>query len=107
MGQSERERLLVVAYTERAGVSRLITAREQYARSDDFMKKTVEYDDEDTLRDEYDFSQLQVVARGAGRKQKQPLIVELEPDVAQAFPTAAAVNEALRLVLRLVKTKPS
>ncbi len=70
------------------------------------MKKTVEYDDEDTLRDEYDFSQLQVVARGAGRKQ-QPLTVELEPDVAQAFPTAAAVNEALRLVLRLVKTKPS
>jgi hypothetical protein len=69
------------------------------------MKKTVEQDDEDTLRDEYDFSQLQVVARGAGRK--QPLTVELEPDVAQAFPTAAAVNEALRLVLRLVKTKPS
>ncbi len=28
MGQSERERLLVVAYTERAGVIRLITARE-------------------------------------------------------------------------------
>jgi len=28
MGQSERERLLVVAYTERAGVSRLVTARE-------------------------------------------------------------------------------
>ncbi|MCY7391664.1 MAG: hypothetical protein LH647_09275 [Leptolyngbyaceae cyanobacterium CAN_BIN12] len=70
------------------------------------MKKTVKYDDEDTLRDEYDFSQLQVVARGAGRKQQQPLTVELA-DVAQAFPTAAAVNEALRLVLRLVKTKPS
>lgn len=71
------------------------------------MKKTIEHDDEDTLRDEYDFSQLQVVAVGAGRKQKQLVTVELEPDVAQAFPTAAAVNEALRLVLRLVKTKPS
>lgn len=71
------------------------------------MKKTVEHDDEDTLRDEYDFSQLQVVARGVGRKQKPPLTVELEPDVAQAFPTAAAVNEALRLLLRLVKTEPN
>lgn len=66
------------------------------------MKKTVEYDDEDTLRDEYDFSQLQVVARGAGRK--QPITVELDPDIAQAFPTAAAVNKTLRLVLQLAKT---
>ena len=49
------------------------------------MKKTVEHDDEDTLRDEYDFSQLQVVARGAGRKQKPPLTVKLEPDVPKHF----------------------
>lgn len=66
------------------------------------MKKTVEHADEDTLQDEYDFSQLQVVARGAGRK--QPLTVALDPDVAQAFPTAVAVNEALRLLINLAKT---
>jgi hypothetical protein len=66
------------------------------------MKKTIEHDDEDTLRDEYDFSQLEVVARGVGRK--QPLTVALDPDVAQAFPTAAAVNEALRLLVRVAKT---
>lgn len=67
------------------------------------MKKTVEHDDENTLQDEYDFSQLQVVARGAGRK--QPLTVTLDLDVAQAFPTDAVVNEALRLLVNLAKTE--
>lgn len=52
----------------------------------------------DELRREYDFSTLKVVARGRDRKSK--FVVELAPDVAKEFPTAEAVNEALRSVLK-------
>jgi 3-deoxy-D-arabino-heptulosonate 7-phosphate (DAHP) synthase class II len=34
----------------------------------------------------------------------EPSFVRLEADVAEAFPTATAVNEALRLLMRLVKS---
>ena len=56
------------------------------------MKKKSEMDD--WMRPEYDLSKLTVVARGPGRKAR--VIVALEPDVAKLFPTAKAVNEALR-----------
>lgn len=65
------------------------------------MKKTSETDDE--LRPEYDFSQLTVVARGAGRRKPAEIVVTLAPDVAKLFPTSEAVNEALRLLARVAK----
>jgi hypothetical protein len=57
---------------------------------------------DDDLRPEYDFTQLQVVARGQGRK-RSALTVELDPDVAAIFPDSAAVNEGLRLLVRLIQ----
>ena len=63
------------------------------------MKKTVKL--AYTLRPEYDFSQLTVVAHGAVRKKSST--VELAPDVAKIFPTAEAVNEALRFLIRIGK----
>ena len=68
------------------------------------MNRTFEHEDEDDLRDEYDFSSLQIVARGCGRKQPNRLTVELAPDVAEMFPDSAAVNEALRFLIRITKT---
>lgn len=65
------------------------------------MKKTSEMDDE--LRPEYDFSQLTVVSRGAGRRQPAETTVTLAPDVAKLFPTSEAVNEALRLLARVAR----
>lgn len=67
------------------------------------MKKTFNHEDEDDLRDEYDFNSLQVVARGPGRKQPNRLTVELASDVAEMFPDSAAVNEALRFLIRITK----
>ncbi len=67
------------------------------------MKRTFEREDEDELRDEYDFSSLQVVMRGPGRKQAKGLTVELAPDVADMFPNSEAVNEALRFLIRITK----
>ncbi len=58
---------------------------------------------EDDLRPEYDFTQLTVVARGQGRK-RSPLTVQLDPDVATLFPDSGAVNEGLRLLMRLIKS---
>ena len=55
------------------------------------------------LRAEYDFSSLKGGVRGkyAARLKKESNVILLEPDVAAAFPTEAAANEALRAVLKV------
>jgi len=55
------------------------------------------------LRDEYDFSEMTIVAKGryAPHRRAGKNVVLLAPDVAGAFPTEEAVNNALRLVIRL------
>jgi hypothetical protein len=58
---------------------------------------------DDELRAEYDFSALRVVARGPGRKTPPEITVRLAPDVAETFPDSGAVNEALRLLIRIAK----
>jgi hypothetical protein len=67
------------------------------------MSQTFEMDDD--LRPEYDFTQLSVVARGQGRR-RSTLTVQLDPDVATIFPDSGAVNEGLRLLMRLIKQAP-
>ena len=54
------------------------------------------------LLPEYDFSSMRGGVRGkyAARLKKGSNLVLLEPDVASAFPTEAAANEALRAVLK-------
>ncbi len=67
-------------------------------------KKDIEI--EDDLRPEYDLSQLLkggVRGKYAGRYREGTNLVLLAPDVAEAFPDEEAVNEALRLVMQLVK----
>jgi hypothetical protein len=61
----------------------------------------------DELRPEYDLSQLQGGVRGkyAQRYQEGTNLVLLDPDVADAFPTEDAVNEALRLLMRIAETQ--
>ncbi len=72
-----------------------------------FMKMESNHDE---LRSEYDFSNMKGGVRGKyiERYQAGTNIVLLEPDVAQAFPTSAAVNEALRLLIQIAqKQKPN
>ena len=66
------------------------------------MNQKSEMDDE--LRPEYDFSQMPIVARGLGRTRSRATI-QLEPDVAALFPDDASVNEALRLMIRMMQTQ--
>ena len=59
-------------------------------------------DMEDELRPEYDLRALRVRKLGAGRKSFGD-VIRLEPDVAEAFPDADSVNEALRFLIRVTK----
>jgi hypothetical protein len=61
---------------------------------------------DDDLRDEYDETVLKNGVRGkyAQRLAAGSNIVRLAPDVAAAFPTEEAVNQALRLLLNVAKT---
>ena len=71
--------------------------------------KEVESEMEDELRPEYDLSQLKGRVRGkyAERYRAGKNLVLLEPDVAAAFPDAKAVNEALRLLIKVAENRAS
>ena len=57
----------------------------------------------DELRPEYNLRSLQVRKFGPGRKSFGGSVVRLEPDVAEVFPSAESVNEALRFLIRITK----
>ena len=62
---------------------------------------------DDDLRAEYDFSSMAGGVRGkyVKRYREGVNLALLDPEVAEAFPTDAAVNEALRTVLRATKAQ--
>ncbi len=64
--------------------------------------KKVESELEDELRPEYNLRDLRVRKLGPGRKSFGD-VIRLEPDVADAFPDADAVNQALRFLIRVTK----
>ncbi|MGH8604694.1 MAG: hypothetical protein ACREXR_18495 [Gammaproteobacteria bacterium] len=68
--------------------------------------KKVEAEMEDELRPEYDLRSLRVRRVGPGRQSFGDL-VRLEPDVAEVFPDAEAVNEALRSLIEIAKRSTS
>jgi hypothetical protein len=70
------------------------------------MKSETSPDADDELRPEYDSSDLlkgAVRGKYAERYHASTLTVTLAPDVAKAFSTEQAVNEALRLVMRMAQ----
>lgn len=59
---------------------------------------------QDDLLPEYDLEKLRV--RGVGPERKSidgKPVIQLEPDVAEVFPDASSVNEALRFLIRITK----
>ncbi len=68
------------------------------------MNKNYPGDMDDELRPQYDLGELLkdgVRGKYVTRYRAGTNLVLLDPDVAKAFPDEAAVNEALRLVIRL------
>jgi hypothetical protein len=66
------------------------------------MNDRPEADEQDTMRDEYDFTGA-VRGKYAARVAQGTNIVKLDPDVAKVFPDSASVNEALRLLAKLAR----
>lgn len=64
--------------------------------------KKVDNEMEDELRSEYDLKSLRVRKVGSGRTGFGEFI-QLAPDVAEVFPNAEAVNEALRFLIRVTR----
>jgi hypothetical protein len=75
--------------------------------SDLLMNREMNDEMDDELRPEYDFSQLEGGVRGkyVERYRSVNNLVLLDPDVAQAFPTEADVNEALRLLMQIAQRR--
>jgi hypothetical protein len=65
-------------------------------------KNSKVWDDEDILP-EYDLESLPIIARGPGHRRREGQVrqVTLDADVAEYFETDAAVNEALRTLIRI------
>lgn len=76
--------------------------RERRPRLKEELMKKDESESVDELRPEYDLSTLRVRKLGPGRKSFGD-VIKLEPDVADAFPDADAVNQALRFLIRVTK----
>jgi len=71
------------------------------------MSKLEEAEVEDDMRPEYDFSN-SVRGKYAGRFHPDVVMETLAPDVAQAFPDAESVNEALRVLIKAAqRAKPA
>lgn len=64
---------------------------------------SIEY--EDTLRDEYDLSELGPSVRGkyAEAYKRASNVVVIDDDVSQVFPNAKAVNDALRMLMQVAQ----
>ncbi len=74
------------------------------------MKKKMASENDDELQPEYDLHELLkggVRGKYAERYRAGTNLVLLAPDVAKAFPNEQAVNEALRLVIKLTKIPES
>jgi hypothetical protein len=68
------------------------------------MSPQIQHGDSDEMRPEYDFSK-GVRGKHHSAYQAGINVVFLEPDIAAAFPDSASVNQALRLLVRLSKSK--
>ena len=69
------------------------------------MSKKLEREMGDDLRPEYDLRKLRVRKFGPARRSFGGMLVLLEPEVAEKFPDASAVNEALRFLIRIAREK--
>jgi CRISPR/Cas system-associated endonuclease Cas3-HD len=111
----EEDRYITIGTSDRGHVSSPIRidkeefalsapARLHHAREKLMKKKTKSVSDND-LRPEYDVSLIRGGVRGkyAERYKQGTNLVLLAPDVAAAFPDAKAVNEALRLLMRVAE----
>jgi hypothetical protein len=68
-------------------------------------KNSIRKQDDYELREEYDLSKMAIMPKGRFDRKRRigTNIIVLEPEIAKAFPSDEAVNEALRLILKASK----
>ncbi len=68
-------------------------------------KNSIKKQDDYELREEYDLFKMTVLPKGRFDPQRRigSNVIVLEPEIAKAFPTDEAVNEALRLILKALE----
>lgn len=73
------------------------------------MNKEIDREMVDELRSEYDFTQMKGGVRGkyVQRYRAGTNLVLLDPDVARAFPSDIAVNDALRMLIQVAQRQQS
>jgi hypothetical protein len=78
---------------------------ELHATNEGSMKKNNRKSADD-MRPEYDFASMRGGVRGkyARRYRAGTNLILLDPELAEAFPTEAAVNRALRALLKMTRT---
>ena len=103
-GMSSSGRLLVVAHSEHGDAIESSPPAKQRGQRGRFMKKAKKLG-RDQLRSEYKRSDFGDLVRGkyVDRLQTSSNVVVLEPEVADLFPNAAAVNAALRALTEIAK----
>ncbi|MGB8214107.1 MAG: hypothetical protein WCE68_11160 [Anaerolineales bacterium] len=73
-------------------------------------KNSIKNPDDYELKEEYGLSKMTVLPKGRFDPERRigNNVIVLEPDVAKAFPNDEAVNEALRLLLKVSqRSRPS
>jgi uncharacterized DUF497 family protein len=99
IGESAEQEILVVVHTERDNQIRIISAREA-TRGEG--KSMSENNNAEEMLPEYDFSK-GIRGKYAKEYSKGANVVLLSPDVAEAFPTAESVNDALRALMNIAR----
>ena len=106
IGSSNRGRLLIIL-TRIGEIEYVLSVNaKQHEEKESFMKNQKGNDE---LRSEYDFFNMEGGIKGkyAKRYREGTNVVLLSPEVAEAFPTDEAVNEALRMLIRIAKKTPA
>lgn len=95
---SSQGKMLIVSHTDRGKKIRLISSRKVTRRERRYYEEG---------KPEYDFTQLKGGVRGryAKRFHAGTNLVKLEPDVARIFADDAAVNEALRSLIKIARSQ--
>ena len=83
----------------------LLVRENRHAENENRMNKDKNKNFEDEMRPEYDLSQLTGRVRGkyVERYRAGTNLILLESDVQAAFPDAEAVNEALRMLMKVAR----
>jgi hypothetical protein len=102
IGQSDKQRTLVVVHTERSNFIRLISARLASAHERKSTKRIMASQNDPDMLDEYDFSG-GVRGKYAKRYKEGTNLVRLDDDVAAMFPTSEEVNTVLRFLGEIIR----